>query len=125
MGKKGRTVSSQKGFTAMKYQTVLAVAALVLTAACAQPPGSITPVAISASDYDGISCARLTAQINDNQRALSDAESRQRNHVAGDAAGVFFILIPPSAFTGDASDEVALAKGEDRAMRLAYDNRCT
>lgn len=108
----------------MTRHTILALAAVALAAGCAKPPGSITPVAISASDYDGISCARLTARINDNRRALSDAESRQRNHVAGDAAGVFLILIPPSAFTGDASDEVALAKGEDRAMRLAYANRC-
>lgn len=101
----------------------VALSALAL-AGCAQPPGSIAPVPMSASDFDHMSCNKLTHAINTNARELDAAEARQRNHVAGDAAGVFFILIPPSAFTGDASDEVAVAKGEDMALRRAFERGC-
>jgi len=76
------------------------------------------------SNYDKHSCSKLAADINDNERELADAERRQKNAVAGDAAGVFLILIPPSAFTGDASADVALNKGEDIAMRQAFASRC-
>jgi hypothetical protein len=97
---------------------------VALVAGCAKPPGSIPPVAVSTSNYDSYSCSKLSAEINENQRELADAERRQKNAVAGDAVGVAFILIPPSAFTGDASADVALNKGEDLAMRGAFNSRC-
>ena len=108
----------------MRRSTCAAIALTLLAAGCAQPPGSIAPVAVSARDYEDLSCAELSHRINETARELDRAEARQRNHVAGDAAGVFFILIPPSAFTGDASDEVAMAKGEDIALRRAFEKEC-
>ncbi len=93
-------------------------------AACAKPPGSIAPVSVSSSEYDALSCTQIARALSDNARELDAAEERQRSHVAGDAVGVFLVLIPPSAFTGDASDEVALNKGEDLALRRAFDTRC-
>lgn len=95
-----------------------------LAAGCAKPPGSIPPVAVSTANYDKHSCQQLAADINENQRDLSDSERRQKNAVAGDAVGVFLVLIPPSAFTGDASADVALNKGKDIAMRDAFASRC-
>ncbi len=101
---------------------LLALAALA--AGCAKPPSSIAPVAVSTSNYDAYSCPQLSAAISNNARELAESERRQRNAVAGDAVGVALILIPPSAFTGDASADVALNKGEDLAMRQAYASRC-
>jgi len=97
---------------------------VALTAACAKPPSSIAPVSISTSNYQNYSCSQLSNEINLNARELAASEQRQRNAVAGDAVGVFLVLIPPSAFTGDASADVAMDKGEDIAMRRAFANRC-
>jgi len=93
-------------------------------AGCAKPPGSIAPVAVSTSNYDRYSCSQISAELNENMSELADAERRQKNAVAGDAVGVFLVLIPPSAFTGDASADVALNKGEDIALRRAFAQRC-
>lgn len=101
---------------------LLAVAALV--SACAQPPGSIAPVGVSSSDFDAMDCGLLARKIRENQVMLEDAERRQRGALAGDAAGVFLVLIPPSVFLGDASDEVALGKGNAIAMERSYQNHC-
>lgn len=76
-------------------------------------------------EFEHMTCKSLAQEIADNRTDMEDAERRQRNAVAGDAAGVFLILIPPSAFTGDAEDEVALTKGNDIAMRRSWDKRCT
>ena len=103
---------------------MLVTGAVIALSGCAKPPGSIPPTSVSMSDYDNYSCSKLAAEINDNARDLDDAEGRQRQAVAADAAGVFFILIPPTAFTGDASADVALNKGEDIAMRKAFASRC-
>lgn len=103
------------------------IAALIASAAlagCAKPPKSIAPTAVSTSNYVGYTCAELQAEISQNMRELSEAEDRQRAAVAGDAVGVFLILIPPSAFTGDASADVALNKGEDIALQAAFNRRC-
>ena len=100
------------------------ISMVALTAACAKPPGSIAPVSVSTSNYQNYSCAQLSSEINMNARELADSERRQRNAVAGDAVGVFLVLIPPSAFTGDASADVAMDKGEDIAMRRAFAERC-
>jgi len=102
-----------------------AVAAVSVLSACAQPPGSIAPVAMASSEFDHLSCNQMVAEINANRTDLDAAEQRQRNAVASDAAGVFFILIPPSAFLGDASDDVAREKGEQEALHRAYARNCT
>jgi len=106
------------------YSKAALVLMTALAAGCAKPPGSIPPVAVSTQNYERHSCSKLAAEINVNSRELSDAERRQKNAVAGDAVGVFLVLIPPSAFTGDASADVALNKGEDIAMRQAFASRC-
>lgn len=103
------------------------IAAMIATVAlggCAKPPKSIAPTAVSTSNYAGYTCAELQAEIAQNMRELTAAEDRQRAAVAGDAVGVFLILIPPSAFTGDASADVALNKGEDIALQAAFNRRC-
>jgi hypothetical protein len=101
-----------------------AIAAAISLSACAKPPGSIAATAVSSSEYEHLSCNELVAEMNTNRAELDDAEDRQRGAVAGDAAGVFLVLIPPSAFLGDASDDVAREKGEQRALQRAYERDC-
>ncbi|MEM1079455.1 MAG: hypothetical protein AAGI09_13120 [Pseudomonadota bacterium] len=98
---------------------------LIALGACAKPPSSIPATAVSTSNYDHHNCKELYSEMTENSQELSEAEERQRNAVAGDAVGVFLVLIPPSAFTGDASADVALHKGEDIAMKAAYARRCS
>lgn len=107
----------------MRVLIALMIASAAL-AGCAKPPKSIAPTAVSTSNYDGYSCTELQSEIHRNMRELNDAEDRQRAAVAGDAVGVFLVLIPPSAFTGDASADVALNKGEDLALQASFSRRC-
>ena len=112
----------------MYIRRALPAAALLLVSllagACAKPPGSITPVAVSSRDFESLDCKSLSQKINDNTDVLHEAERKQRNAVAADTAGVFLVLIPPTVFTGDSEDEVALAKGNDVALRRAFDQKC-
>ena len=61
---------------------------------------------------------RLT--LSDEHNAVSGklalAESRQNDAQTMDAVGVFLVLIPPSALTGDSEGEVAQYKGEKLAI---------
>lgn len=107
-----------------RIHTFAALATTLLITACAKAPGSITPLAVSSQDFVHMSCEELAQEIDTNLATLEDAERRQRNALAADTAGVFFVLIPPSVFTGDAEDEVALAKGNDIALRRALEQNC-
>ena len=88
-------------------------------AGCAKSPSSIAPVGVSSAEYAGKSCKVLQQEFRDVSAKLEEAEGKQRNSVAGDAAGVFFILIPPSALIGDHEADVALYKGEKIAIERA------
>ena len=108
----------------IKFFPLIGLTVTVFLGACAKPPGSIAPVAVSSSEYEHLSCKALQAELQKNALELKNAENAQRGHVAADSVGVFLVLIPPTAFTGDASDEVALNKGEDIALKRAIEQRC-
>ena len=55
---------------------------------------------------------------------LTTAEKSQNSAQAMDAVGVFFVLVPPSAFVGDSSGDIALFKGEKIAIERAMQHRC-
>lgn len=101
----------------IKY--VLISLAAVMLAACAKTPSSIAPIAVASAEYNGQSCRQLTAELVTVSAKLEEVEQKQRNKVAGDAAGVFFVLIPPSALTGDFAADVARYKGEKIAIERA------
>ncbi len=104
----------------------LAILAPVLLAACAKTPSSIAPVAVSSDEYAGKSCAALTTEYTSTIAKLEAAENKQKQAVAADAAGVFLVLIPPSALIGDSEADVALYKGEKIAIERALSNQgCT
>lgn len=107
----------------LSYLPFIAILAL---AACAKTPSSIAPVAVSSSEYDGQSCQSLATEYQSVSEKLDEAEEKQRAAVAGDAAGVFLVLVPPSALFGDSEAEVALYKGEKIAIERALASKgCT
>ena len=102
---------------------VLAISVLSALGACASPPSKIAPVAVSASDYSGMSCTQLVRELSSVSEQLTDAERRQRNAVATDAATVFFVLVPVSSMAGDSEGEVALFKGQKIAIEQALSRK--
>ena len=89
---------------------------LVITA-CASRASSVAPVAVASSDYQDLSCQEARALLSQ-QREIENALTRQQNNAAlGDAAGVFFALLPlGSIFGADKAGELAIAKGEVDAL---------
>ena len=101
---------------------ILATAAALTLAACAQGPGSIAPAAMPGGMYDAMSCQQASAERNRLAAELSALESRQRGAATADAVGVFLLFIPMGSLTGgDVSGEIATARGKALALdaRLA------
>jgi hypothetical protein len=92
-------------------------------AACASPPSKIAPVSVSASEYAGFSCTQLVRELSTVSAQLTEAERKQRNAVATDAATVFLVLIPVSSMAGDSEGEVALFKGQKIAIEQALSRK--
>lgn len=103
---------------------MLSIIAISLIAGCAKSPSSIAPVAVASSEYADFSCQQLQVEMMTNETELNDAIRRQNNAQAADALGVFLVLIPVSALTGDAESDVALNKGEKIAIERELDRRC-
>ena len=102
---------------------VLPVIVAMTVSACAQTPSSIAPMAVASAEYDNLSCSQLTAEYTSAVAQLSEAEENQRGSVAGDAIGVFLVLIPPSAIAGDYAADVARYKGEKIALERSLDRK--
>lgn len=98
---------------------------MILVTSCASRPGSVTPVAISASDYANLSCQE-TISLLSTKRSEQDELSRQQSRAAtGDAIGVFFVLLPVGSLVGsDVEGELAQAKGEVVALERAVGLNC-
>ncbi|MGB0660808.1 MAG: hypothetical protein ACPGNV_11585 [Mangrovicoccus sp.] len=104
--------------------SISALAPIIFLSACAAPPNTITPTNIPVAQFQAENCKSLQRSIEENSTALAEAEKKQTDHVVADAAGVALFFIPPSLFTGDAADEVALFKGRSISMKTEYTRRC-
>ena len=102
----------------------VAVAALVLSG-CATRASGVAPVAISATDYAGLSCEQAREELG-LAHARENALSRRQNNAAlADTAGVFLALVPlGSVFGADVEGELAQAKGEVGALERSIRSRC-
>ncbi|MCA0044661.1 hypothetical protein [Celeribacter litoreus] len=106
-----------------KIISILAISATIAASGCAKPPSKIAPVAVSSSEYSGMSCQKLNAELRETTDELAALEKKQRDKVAGDAIVVFLILVPPSSMAGDYEAEISLKKGEVAAIERAMDKR--
>ncbi len=110
----------------MKYTHIVAcIAAAASVSACAGRANSVAPLAVSASEYEGMSCEDTRAELDLARERENALTRRQNNAATADAAGVFLVLIPVgSVFGGDVSGELAQAKGEVRALEQAVRTNC-
>ncbi len=104
---------------AARKTATMAFAGLLL-AGCALPPNRIVPLAVSARDFDPMTCEALSVRIEQNAAARLEAERQQRNLAYADAATVLVTLVPVSLLVGDRSVDVAVTKGNDTALRRAH-----
>lgn len=108
----------------MKF--LLPIVAAVALTACAKTPSSIPAISVASAEYKGMSCKALARELSSVSITLENAETKQRNKVAGDAVGVFLVLIPPSALTGDYAADIGRFKGEKLALERAQSRaNCT
>lgn len=106
-------------------RTALLACATFGLAACASRPDSIAPAAVSATEYQGLSCNELTRLLGEKREALREAERQQNRAATGDALGVFLVLVPVSTvFGGDNEGVVAQYKGEVLALERAMGTTC-
>ncbi|GHD45612.1 hypothetical protein GCM10017083_13770 [Thalassobaculum fulvum] len=102
---------------------LVATAALATLAGCAKSPSSIAPASVSSNEYDHLTCKELQREQREVDLKLADATSRQNSAQTADAVGVFLVLIPVSALTGDAEGDVARYKGEKIAIERSITRR--
>ncbi|WP_299635784.1 hypothetical protein [uncultured Ruegeria sp.] len=91
---------------------VLGVCGTLFTSACAQQPGSITPVSMG-DTYSDVSCSRAANLYKQESAKVPTLVAAQKNAVTGDALGVFLIGVPVSSLSGaDLEGEIAATKGK-------------
>lgn len=96
-----------------------------LTTACASRANSIPPVAVSASDYENVSCDEARSLLVAARAEENALVRRQNNAATGDAVGVVLLLLPVgSIFGADVSGELAAAKGEVIALERRITTAC-
>lgn len=104
-------------------KNIATVAALFAVAACASPPSKIAATAVASSEYSDLSCSKMVRELSVVSGKLEEAEQKQRNKVATDAATVFLVLIPVSSMAGDYEADVARYKGEKLAIERAMSKK--
>lgn len=102
---------------------ILTITLAFSVVACAKTPSAIPAISVASAEYSGKSCKALTTEYIAVSAKLEEVNRKQRNKVAGDAAGVFLVLVPPSALTGDHAADVGRYKGEKIALERAMDNK--
>lgn len=111
-------------FSSLGRAAVLTCVVLGL-ASCASRPDSIAPAAVSANEYQGLSCSEITSLLAEKRESLREAERQQNRAATGDAVGVFLVLLPVSTvFGGDNEGVVAQYKGEVLALERAMGMTC-
>lgn len=111
----------------MKVITIVAaIAATSLLAGCATRASGVAPMAISASDYAGLTCSDARAKLELARQKENALTRKQNNAATADAAGVFLLFLPlGSVFGGDVQGELAQAKGEALALQRHIDSACS
>ena len=105
---------------------ILTASVLSILAGCASRPESIPASYVAHERYAMHNCQKLSELKMDTVSRLLLASDQQDADANADAVGVFLILIPFSAFSGDHEAEVANLKGEVQAIETAQAvNECS
>lgn len=101
------------------------IAALSILAGCASRPSGIAPLSVDASEYYHLSCSEAKSELETTRQQEVALSRKQNNAATGDAVGVFFLLVPVgSVFGSDVEGELALAKGQVRALETTVKKQC-
>jgi hypothetical protein len=94
----------------------LAIIGLALTAACAQSPDAIAPVAMGDA-YQNVSCSKARTLLSQEKGTLAALSTQQTNAAKGDTIGVLLIGVPVSSVTGgNKAGDIAATKGKVEAL---------
>ena len=100
-------------------------AALLLGAACAQPPETVAAAPVGAAQYYGWDCHQLRRELGRLDRELADLYAEQRQSRNDDALGYVFLLAPVASMSGgDLRHRIALGKGQHAAVQQTVTRRC-
>lgn len=100
--------------------TRIALIAVLAVAGCAKGPDAVVPVAVPLAAYENLDCQQLAAELLAETEREAALRQAQQNAAAGDAIGVFLILVPVSSvFGGNKEGELAVAKGKVQAIESA------
>jgi hypothetical protein len=111
----------------MKPTMLLAasVAALSVLSGCASRASGVAPLSVDASEYFYLSCSEAKSELETSRQKEAALSQRQNNAATGDAVGVFLLLVPVgSVFGADVEGELALAKGQTRALETTVKKQC-
>lgn len=93
--------------------------------ACATRASGVAPVSVSASEYYDLTCEESRAELDLKRAEEETLRKKQNNAATADTVGVFLLLVPAgSVFGADVEGELALAKGQVRALERAVDTNC-
>jgi hypothetical protein len=105
--------------------TVSVLLGLGLLAACAQPPETIPPTAVSPLKYQGSNCRTLAAQVQALDGDLAALYTQQRTRQTNDVFKTLFLLHPRGTIVGpDLVPTISLLKGEREAANAVLQARC-
>ncbi|PLW78452.1 hypothetical protein [Cohaesibacter celericrescens] len=97
---------------------LLAVAAALTVAACAQKPDAIAPAYVTPTIYDSFSCKQLGEEHKRLNQAYMQAAGQQNQARKNDIAGVILIGLPVSSLSGgNVAPQIANLKGQQDAVR--------
>lgn len=109
----------------MKLIAIMAVGAAALVTGCASRPSAVVPLAIDASEYYHLSCREAEDRLNIARQLEATYTQRQGSAATGDALGVLLLGVPTnSVFGGNVEGQLALAKGQVRALGMAVPKIC-
>jgi hypothetical protein len=118
----GNIIILKQGIS-MRIASLLVLCTLFMS--CASRPASITPVAVSATDYAGLSCGSTMVALTGKRTEVDELSRQQSRAATGDAIGVLFMLLPVGTIIGaNVKGELALAKGEMNALERAVSLNC-
>ena len=99
--------------------------ALGTLSGCASRASGVAPLSVDASEYYSLSCQEARSELAaavEKEQALA---RKQNNAATADTIGYFFLLVPAgSVFGADVEGELALAKGQKRALESAVRTKC-
>lgn len=101
------------------------IAALSVLSGCATRASGVAPLSVDASEYYHLSCTEAKAELETARQKEAALSRKQNNAATGDAVGVFLLAVPVgSVFGADVEGELALAKGQARALETAVKKQC-